>query len=853
MLDFLLYIGRFLIFTALSELLRPKNRMRNPALGLKDLDFPTADPTRPVQWLIGKRLIDNANLFATFDFRGVERSKKVKTGLFSRDRIPLPPEYYVSAGMVLCGGSGARLREIWVGDRLAWTGDAATGSQIPISVSWTDDGQEDAPRGIKGVIEFFSGSSTPSAYLEAKRGAGNVPAWKHLTYVVLRGSDGAGAWIGTSRQVEHLKFVVERMPTAESTGLGAPADGGSYWKVNEDANLAYAAAEVMTSPDYGAGIGPEQLDPASFHETARTLFYENHGTSQLWDSQRASGDVVLELCRQGGMILVPDPVAGLHKLKVLRAADEPVLVLDHTNIKSIDAFERTAMDEAVNAVAVQYTDRTQKWKQFPAEAHDRAAIEVAGQVIPSTQSYAGLMSQSIAGVIAIRDLRAISSPLATARVQAIVPKRQRFMPGDAVLFTSPEHGVTSLRMRVTSARYSRPGEALCELELVEDVFRSGEAVYSVPAPVGGGVGSIPAPGVVHAGYSADLIHAPYALIGEDADRGLFYASAPDTTTTAYDLAWYDSDPAQLLYHPRSNIGFAAIGTLAEAMPDIVSPASVVVNITAANAATLRRFGSQPMYCMLTDPLGNQEAIYATGVSVNAAGTQATLTGISRGVWDTVPYAQNAGAYVVMLCDYAVDVAPMKTTVTAEAGKVALSLDGQTELHAVAYGKNMRGTASAGNPASLSFADGWSSDSDPPGYGVRAALPYTPGAVKLGGVYGSSARAAAPNVTSSGGVLTVSWSPRNRLAGGMAEWGATGAMAGEPGTSTTLMLQTWNGSYWVAASTKTVPDGTATTTMAVPAGTKPLPLRLTVYSSKAVAGTVNGIMSKEQSWYFNLTA
>jgi hypothetical protein len=871
-MQFFLFLVKFLAATLLSEIFSPKIKAaRNAVGGLKDLSFPTVDPTRPHQWLIGKRLIDNANIFGTFDYQGVERSRRERTGFISHTDIPLPPHYYVSAGMILCGGTGARLREVWVGDRLAWTGNAASGTSVPINISWAEDGREDYERGIRGILDFHSGSTTPNSYLVSKRGAGNVPTWRHLTYAVLRGAGEStvsipglgftlytsrnGAWIGTSKVVEHLKFVVERVPTAASTGIGAPTDGGSYWTADGEANPAYAAVEIMTSLQYGAGIDPLTLDAAAVHAAAKALTAEGHGTAQLWDNQRVSGDVVLELCRQAALILQPDPLTGLHKLRALRDTDTPVLVLDDDNIKRIDSFTRSAMDEAPNTLSLEYTSRTEKWLPRPVEVQDLAAIEVAGQVITGTASYAGITNAALAGVLAMRDLRAISAPLAIARLTAIVPKRQKFLPGDAVVLSSSKHGVTSLQMRITSARYSRPGEALCELEMIEDVFRSGEAVYSVPAPVLPST-STNAPAVVGSGAggagSMAIICAPFALTQDEADHGLFFAFAPDAATTGYDLAWYAGDAAQAGYDPRRNIGFAAKGTLVGTVPDIAAVGSITVAVTAANAATLARYGSQSLYFYI-----DYEMMQANSVSLNAAGTQATLSGITRGIWDTVPYAHamnptfpTQAADVVMLCDYVIDQARLQTIAYAEAGKVVFSVDGQVELNAVSFGRNYRGTA--GPSSAASFGQDWGASSSPPGY-VRAPLPYSPGAVMLAGVYGSSTQAGAPGVAATSGTLKATWNPRSKAGGGLSPWDTATAPAVDPALSTSVMLQTFNGSYWTTVASYGLAAGTNQVQLPAPAGTKPLAIRCTVYAYKPVSGSVNGLMGKPQTWYWTLTA
>jgi Putative phage tail protein len=677
-MDVLLYLGKFLLLTILSEYLRPRMQQDKPAAaGLKDLSFPTADQTRPHQWLIGRRLIDNPNLFGTFDFETQERTKRVRTGILRKENIVIGHDYFVSFAMVLCGGTGATLRRLYAGDRVVWEGDLTTGQTVPISIEWTEDGQPDLPRGFKGYLEFYSGpfangQAPRSGYLRDRRGSDNVPTWKHLTYVVLRGIREAstipppasfvgtllagsmqrrGMWIGTSTRPEHLKFEVERMPSAASTGLGAPADAGSYWTVGTDSNPAYALAEVLTDPNYCAGIGSEELDIESFHRAAKVLKEEGHGTSQLWDSQRSSGEVALELCRQMGAVIQPDPLTGLHTLRLLRSTDEPVLVLNDDNIKVLSQFSQNSMDEATNSLALTYADKDEKFKQKPVEVLDDAAIEVAGRVIPGTASYAGITNATLANIIATRDLRSLSAPLATARVTAIVPKRQRFLPGDVVLLSSLKNGVTSLRMRVTSARYSKPGEALCELELIEDIFRSGEAVFSPPVPTPGSVSGIPDA----AGWSQYNRLAPYPLTpAPEEPLMLFLAGAPAANperATGYRLGYFDDETVRnssTVAWSDSTYRFAARGYLQGTLA-WAQTGQVAMTVTASDAYTISRNPGEVLALCGTELMR---------VSATASGTTATVTVIERGVYGTMPYGRSSGEELVLMYGYAIDSVPL---------------------------------------------------------------------------------------------------------------------------------------------------------------------------------------------------
>jgi hypothetical protein len=681
-----------------------------------------------------------------------------------------------------------------------------------------DRGSEDNPVGFKGIVEFHSGSSTPSPYIETKKGVGATPAWPHLTYVVLRSAAGAGAWLGTSEVMQHMKFVCERMPTAASTGMGEPADAGSYWAVDTDSNPAYAIAEILTDEDYGAGLPPARIDAASVHAAAKVLYDEGHGTSQLWDSQRTCGAVLFEICRQIGGILQPDPVTGLLKLRLLRATETALFDFNESNIEKLSQLSGTAMDEVANTLTVTYTARDEKWVSRPApDAQDLAAIEVAGQVIPSSVSYPGVTNAALAATLAVRDLRATSAPLQVARFTAIVPQGQVFVPGDPITFSWAKAGITSLRMRVTKARYSTPGQASCEIDAIEDVFMAGEAVYGTVAPVtgtgGGSGGSGTVAGVVngsfYGGGALQIITAPYGITGDDADHGLAFALAPDAITTGYDLQWcsaisgsYGSElPVNPQYHDRT-LGFAAIGTLSAAMGDIANPGSITINISAANAAVLRRFGSKEVPLFV-----DKEHIFASAVSVNTGGTQAALTLSMRGCWDSEPLTHASGASVIVLCDYAIDPFRLATTVTNDSGNVVLNLSGQADLYARAQGRNSVGVAAWGTMAGASYMDGWRATGTPPGH-VRAPLPYCPGKIKLGGIYGSTTQAGAPTISGSTAYLT--WALRNRLAKSASAWDTGDGISESSSFLSSYSIDRWNGTAWVNIASGGINNNGSTT-------------------------------------------
>jgi hypothetical protein len=600
----------------------------------------------------------------------------------------------------------------------------------------------------------------------------------------------------------------------------------------------------MVDRNYGAGEPADTLDAAAFHAAAKVLHTEGHGTSQLWDSQRATGDVILELCRQTGGVLLPEPRFGLQQFRLLRAEDAPSFVLNDDNIVRLDTFSRSAMSEATNTLSLEYVAKDEKFAQRPVEVQDLAAIEAAGQVITGQTSYAGVMTAGIAFSIGLRDLRALSAPLAAARLSAIVPKSQRLFPGDAVLFSSPANGVEQLRMRVTSSRYSKPGQALCEVELIEDVFYSGAAVYALPPPATGGTGTgtTPLPGTVST-LGTRFVPAPYGLNPQAADRGLLYCVAPNVDTLGYVAAFYQTDPTDLEFSERGTVGFAAQGTLVSALGDITAPGSLVLNINAANAAVLRAFGSQQVFVVVEGEVS--EWLQVSSLSVNGAGTQVTLSGVTRGVFDTVPLPAPAGSIAHILCDYLLDPVNVGGATQNVIGAVVETIPGATSPYAVALGKNVRGLAAGGvatqmNPVFLSNVTGMF------GYGTRASKPIAPGNVRLGGVLGGSTTALAKAVTVPAS-FSVSWAPRARSAA-LNPW-ATASGAAEPGIAFLVQLDRWNGSLWVSVVNTNTAVGATSHTVTKPA-TGGL-MRLIVTPILPLAGGLY-VQGTAQAWHWTVS-
>lgn len=869
-MDFLSWLIQFFVMQVLAELVRPKPKMQKPAaVGLKELNAPTVDETRCLPWLVGRAKQDAPNLTGTFDYFAKPRFKRVRTGLTTSYNQPLGYDYYLGMSMTLCAGSGVRLREIWAGsgDKAVkiWSGNAVSGTNINLNYTTYDksDSDRDYPNGYSGVLEFHSGDTAPSAYLTAKQGAGNVPAWPHATYVVLRGtSTAAGAWVGATGSMLPLAFVIERDPDAATynpNNVAQPA--GALLSNGTDSNAAYVIAELMTDATFWAGEHPDFIDMDSFGQAAAGCSADGHYIGTLIDTQRSTDEVVLEFCRQIGAVLQQNPVTGQHMLKLIRAADTPVLTLDDSNVSEVASFSRNSVDEATNQLTGTYLDRTSIWqKRQLTPQQDLGAIYTAGRVISGTAEYSSITDPVQGAKILARDLRTLSSPLASARLTAIVPKRQRFIPGDLVTWSNERLGITGLRMRITSSRYLKPGDNRCELELIEDVFGSGVNVYAAPKALAYGpetVGYNSPATAVPAAISNNangmyLLAAPYALTGDNADHALAMAFPPDVNSRAYGLYWYQ-DESQLYADDRSSINFGAVGTLVGSLDGAAfTPVNVVAAVNASNAAALARAAPGNVYFSIGygSPSGNIEMFQASGFTLNAGQTQVTLTGITRAIWDTVPQSFAANTPVYVWLDFVIDSQRLQTIVRGDSNQVCEAYEGQSPLGIKALAFNELGDAplSAGAvyaPGAAAFTVN--------SKGYRAAAPYGPGNVRLAGMLGGTEASPATGVSvATGGAVSVSWSPRNRLARGLSGW-ATGDSTAEPNIAHYVSIDYWNGSAWSPVGTASAQPGATSASITVPAGVpRPAKLRVTIAASRYYSAVPDSVYSRYQYWYWTVT-
>lgn len=851
------YLINFFISTLLAALLRPKTKQNKPeATKFSDFNGPTNNQGRSIPKGFGRYRLDSPHLIYWGNYHTQEVVKKIRGPLgITSETLTLGYNYYVSMALGLCLAPGVKLLEIWADDtRQAWKGTIGNGGTAAVNLQW---GDSDLKQGIKGTFKFYSGNTARDSHLQALVGADNCPNYKHLTYCVFQapttdlGATGLGTpsdgWVGTSGGVPRLSFVLQYIPSLAATGLDADPRFTANSNINGDANPAYVIAELITSKQAGAGLEPGFIDSPSFHNAAAVLKAEGNGVGFYFDSQRNVDDLIQEIGKQINGLVVPDPETGKLRLRLIRNTDAPALTLDEDNIVSLENFTRTALDEATNELSVQYLDPAD-WTEKTVICQDLGAIQQAGRIISQSTSYAGPNSQELAATLGVRDLRSTSTPLAKCTLTINEPEAQRLLPGDLVALTWPRLGMQNLGMRVLAVNVPKAHRQSVTLELLQDIFTAGRAIYSAASAPGSST-SYAVPDKPE--WQQLLVGMPYGITRQSDDRLVFIASYPSTNQASANgyrpVFWTGQD----INTPLPSIDaewlsgvtarFASRGTITSNIDRTQTSGTFTVDLfTAANAYAIQQNAGKTVAVVAS----TGEILLASFVL--SGPTTATGTIKKRGIFGTYPNAYTAGGYtgIVMLYGYAVDDQP----ITLDANR---QLTTSIHARAITYGPGGQRGLSDTERTPGYRAPAWSSNGSawPATDQVQATAsqPYGPGLVALNGYeytpntgdYDVGVGQELPAGTTA---FNLTWKHRNRLAidgGGYSDYNS-GDGNQEPGV--TYKVRLWyrkygtvlqsNGGTWLAWSAASTTASNIFTAPALPAGaTGRLELRAEIITQK----------------------
>ncbi|MGH9685294.1 MAG: phage tail protein [Candidatus Acidiferrales bacterium] len=503
-----------------------------------------------------------------------------------------------------------------------WADTAFTDTRINFTIS-------------TGGIQF----STGDAFTIETENSFAAPSNKGICYAVFK-----QLYLGTSSYLKPMAFVIQRCPDPFAQGatiaqLNSNASGA-------DANPALAVYDLLTNAIYGLGRAPSRINAASFTAAAVTLAGEGLGISMQIDTPGPADQIIGEMLRHMDGILYTDPATGLWTLKLARAdynpATLPILTVD--NVLETPEFSRSSWLNTTNEVHVQFLSRANNFNQRIVRAYDPANIAVTGAVRPQTIQFNGISNEAAASLTAMRALKTLTFPLSVIKIVANRMAWQ-FRPGDVFKFTWVPLGIENQIFRSTKIEYGDLTEGKITIQAVEDIFGISDAAFVAP-PVSGWVNPLGAP---LAPAAEQLVEAPYHfLVASGLAPGIYamaFCARGDGISKSFEI-WLNEGSGDFL--SNEIFGFAPIGLLSAAYSagtPAVDPTGFTLQVTSQEDLQFLLSGTAAdlpngLHLLLID----SEIMSWETVTANSDGTY-TISGIMRGVADTVPVNHAMGASV----------------------------------------------------------------------------------------------------------------------------------------------------------------------------------------------------------------
>ncbi len=423
--------------------------------------------------------------------------------------------------------------------------------------------------------------------------------------------------------------------TRSTAGSGAVA---------RDMNPAHMILDCLLDSDWG-GLGFDlnnDIDEVSFYEASQILHAETFGLSMLWTQQETIEDFIYRILAHINAILYVDPLTGKFTLKLIRELN-PIIVLNTSNILSLENYESKATSETINKLTVMYTNYYAENGEgsVTVTANGDMALDVGGdiEIVATSKEYWGIHNADLAGLVATRELRSLTANL--TKLTCVVNRTvYNLLPGDVFTLNWEPLGITDLAMRVVRVDYGLGDSAAMRIDAVADVFLATEAI----------IDTVP---------DSDWID-PFIAVPEDIPIGqvhtheLSYVEAYNKITAFDPTKHYalhsaissDDRISTYQYHEKLSTAptFTEVGAISFAgsyrvtlAADLCQEITSTIAVTASVDTSIRReLAKGPILGSI-----NSELVILTGID-----TDANEITISRGAADTVVSTHISGTDIL---------------------------------------------------------------------------------------------------------------------------------------------------------------------------------------------------------------
>lgn len=535
----------------ITALLAPKPEVENArAQQLKDVSFPRASEDSPIPLVLGRVRMDAPNTTWYGDFRSVPIKKKIKTSPFTSVKVIVGYRYFVGLDLALGMGPCA-LHEIYMDDKLLWSGSTSTSVPTAISISQPSFfGGLEKGGGWVSTGTYYPGTfpQAVDAYVSSQLGADLTPGYNGTAHVVFN------AEIGESAQLRRVAFVM----SSYTNTLGLPGSG----MIGVDMNVAEAIYQVMTDPWRGMGIDPAELDIPSLVAMGNVLYAEGNGCSVVVTSEADGNRVVAELLRQADAITYQDPETGKIRFRLIRSdySVGSLPLFDENEVLKVRSFSRSSWEEVYAQVKVSFPQREKESSAVAVQQDMAVVAQLNGRLRSTSLSFPFVYSRDLASQLAARELGQLSVPLFRISLE-MNRKAYTLRPGDVFLFAWPDYQITQMVLRVNKFDLGALLDGKIVVDCVEDRFAVGTSVFA--APDGSGwtaVQTLPTTVTKFAMVEMPRFFAQSLQIPDGRVGYVAFAAKPGVASTGYTVAAGDVTGVLEVFEPE-DIEYTGSGLL----------------------------------------------------------------------------------------------------------------------------------------------------------------------------------------------------------------------------------------------------------------------------------------------------
>lgn len=464
-----------------SLVLTPKPKLTNASPGkLTDVSFPRADEGSPVPRWYGTAKFKGPNTIFDGLFKAVPIRKKVKTGLFSSKHQTVGFQYFLTLDMAVCLGPGFIFRRLWFGNYEIWNGCLISSPcQNIVSISLPNlYGGADSNGGVSGDIAMYCGNydQANDDWLSGQLWPDNsntYPSYPGVAHVVFR-----NFYLGNSTSIQPPYIEGACFPDSLDLGDNLIMPNGL------DMNPVGILHHIITDNWGCLDIDPAKINIEQWQNAGIAIYGEGLGASLVVSGANQASEAVKELLSMMAATLFEDPATGLWDLILVRGnyviADLPVL--GPSEISAVQDLTKSLWSQTFNVVKVQFTDRTQAYKESTvAQAQDFANIRFQNKPLPETLTMESVYDPTVANTIAARELSNVNIPLFS---MTLVMNRMHadLAPGSVFVWNWPEYGIVSMVLRIRKFGLGTLADGSITMDCVQDVFSASNVVMAPPAP-----------------------------------------------------------------------------------------------------------------------------------------------------------------------------------------------------------------------------------------------------------------------------------------------------------------------------------------------------------------------------------